>query len=265
MRHIQQPFFRKVFLSYTILLIFSLLLILTPVSLQVYHRDQQLLEQERAGKVQLLVRTLDEAAADMEQIAQRLSGTNWVTKISSNSEILYDQIDYLTRRDICSKMARYHGLTRSVALLLPQKEMAVDRVSFWETDRYFSSIGIREPEFWQDFLTEAADAPRSLQLYSSDAYTDGFFVFRRLDYSNTPKQILLFTVDAGQLSNTLSRSFSDEICCFRITCQDKTIVTIGSEQSGEDLFSCPSEIYPWSYTFQMRIQQRWYRTPSAAR
>ena len=258
MQNFRQPFFRKVFFSYTVILILSLLFILAPMCWQISCQDQQALEKERADKAELLVSALDGQFADMEQIALQLSSTSWVTKVSSNFAILEDQVDYLTRQDICKEVARYHGLiriARSISLLLPQKDIAIDRYSFWETNRYFSSIGVDEMDFWQDFLEYSQESTNSLQLYTTDAYPDGFFAFRRLDYNSEPKQILFFAIDSKQLAYIIQKSITDTVQFFQITQGEEPIFATGQQQDGDAYFSAsyPSEIYPWSYTFQIQI------------
>ncbi len=258
MQNFRRPFFRKAFFSYTVIVILSLLFILAPTCWQISCQDQQALEKERADKAELLVSALDGQFADMEQIGLQLSSTSWVTKVSSNSEILERQVDYLTRQDICKEIARYHGLirtARSVALLLPQKDIAIDRYSFWETDRYFASIGIDETDFWEDFLEDSAESSNSLQLYTTDDYSDGFFAFRKLDYNSEPKQILFFAIDSKQLAYIVQQSITDTVQFFQITQGEEPIFTTGQQQEGDTYFtaSYPSEIYPWSYTFQIQV------------
>lgn len=260
MEKLKQPFFRKVFFSYTVAAILSLLFMLIPISWQAYSRDQQQLENERLDRIQMLVRMLDEQFSNMEKISTQLTDTSWVTKLSSNSEVLSSQIDYLKQRDICKEMARYHGLVRvarSTALLLPQKETAVDRVSIWETDEYFSSIGVNRSDFLPDFLEYVSEAPNSLGLYQTPAYQDGFFVFKQLDYNESPKQILLFTVEAKQLRYLISKNSADPVPFWEIGLPGGAIYQFGQQQSVHNLFTASrdSSAYPWSYTFQVQFSE----------
>ena len=258
MEKLKQPFFRKVFFFYTIAAVLSLLVMLIPMSWQAYSSDQQQIENERLDKIQALVRTLDEQFSNMEKISIQLTNTSWVTKLSSNSEVLSSQIDYLKQRDICREMSRYHGLVRparSTALLLPQKGTAVDRVSIWETDDYFSSIGVDETDFLPDFLEYVSEAPNSLGMYQTPAYPDGFFVFKQLDYNDSPKQILLFAVDAKQLQYLISKNSAEPVPFWEISPHGGVIYEYGQQQTGRELFTvtCDSDTYPWSYTFQVEF------------
>ena len=82
-------------------------------------------------------------------MAPSLLLAQWFQKVRSQSEILNASITVLERRDICQELQTYYSILQvadSIALLLPEKEQAVDRVSFWEEERYFSSIGGGGPD-----------------------------------------------------------------------------------------------------------------------
>ena len=127
-KYFQKPFFRKLFLSYTAILLACSLVFSSILFQQILQQEHSVQEQQCRSDAQLLMQVVDDKFTEIENIGTQLASAQWFQKVRSQSEILNASITVLERRDICQELQTYYSILQvadSIALLLPEKEQAV--------------------------------------------------------------------------------------------------------------------------------------------
>lgn len=253
--YFKKPFFRKTFLIYTVILVVSFLAFTISSYYQVHEQNSKLQRQDIASKMELLTRILDDKFTEMERIGTQLSHANWVKKVRSRSDILYRDIDIIRQQEICQEMNAYHAIVRvakSTALLLPQKEMAIDRVSFWEDTRYFATLNDAAADKIPDGLAVLSESYSAFLILPVEDGTGDFLLMRQLNFARSPELVLLFYISAEAFENQLFGGY-DGLASLEILQQEETVFTYGEgdAEAGFHESTYDSALYNWSYRYRM--------------
>lgn len=256
MKYFQKPFFRKLFLSYTAVLMACALVFSSILLQQIIQRNHSLQEQQCRSDARLVAQVVDDKFTEIESISAQLSSARWFQKVRSQSEVLSASLTVLQRQDICQQMQAYYAILQvaeSVALLLPEKGQAVDRVSFWEEERYFSSVGLPGD------LMDDPDVRKALAAsYNSMVVLPGengdFYVFKQLNYAAHPDAVLFCLINASWFQQFLSQRFADSLGSMEILSGGGAVFSMTQEGKAPDQwqhFSLDSSLYQWDYSIQI--------------
>lgn len=128
-------FVKQLFWSY-FLLISILLLCFSIVFYRQWRNGQQKnREQEFHNQTTLLARIIDEKFSDIELAASQTASSEWLKYVSAKSDILYNKVNYQKRLEICGMIGNQNDslrIAKSMAVLLSYRNLAVDKVSFWD-------------------------------------------------------------------------------------------------------------------------------------
>lgn len=254
-RYFQKPFFRKLFLSYTAILLacslsFSLLLFQ-----QIAQQERDVQRQQSESDARLLAQVADDKFAEIESISSQLNSSRWLQKVRSQSEILSSSITVLERQDICQEFAGYYSILQvadSVALLLPQKKEAIDKVSFWEEDRYLSSIDLDGELLSGELWSSLAGSYRSILLTPCE--NGDFCVFKQLDYSAQPNSVLFCLINGARFRQFFAQRFPDTLARFEILLDSDPVFSMeqnADAQEGLQEFRIESNLFQWTYAVSM--------------
>ena len=106
-KYFQKPFFRKLFLSYTAILLACSLVFSSILFQQILQQERSVQEQQCRSDAQLLMQVVDDKFTEIENIGTQLASAQWFQKVRSQSEILNSSITVLERRDICQELQTY--------------------------------------------------------------------------------------------------------------------------------------------------------------
>lgn len=107
--------------------------------------------QENHSQVNLTARVIDEKFSAVELASSQIASSEWLKYVSARSEILYSRVDYQKKKEICQTIGNQNdslGIAKTTAVLLPSRNLAVDKVSFWENERYFKQLEWM-PKLWK--------------------------------------------------------------------------------------------------------------------
>ena len=208
----------------------------------------------------LLAQVVDDKFTEIESIGAQLTSARWFQKVRSQSEILNASLTMLERQDICQQMQTYYAILQvaeSVALLLPEKGQAVDRVSFWEEERYFSSVGL------PGNLMDDPDVQDSLAAsYNSMVVLPGkdgdFYVFKQLNYAAHPDAVLFCLINDSWFQQFLSQRFADSLGSLEIISEGEPVFSMTQEEEDPDQwqhFELDSSLYQWDYSIRITPPQ----------
>lgn len=254
-----KPFFRRLFLyCFCILFLVSSLFFFSFLRQLTIH-NKAIEKQENEAQIKLLTRIIDDKFAEMDRIGTQLSQSSWVRKASSPFDILHEEINVLDRENICSEMSSYNAIVRivkSTALILPQREIIIDRVSFWEQERYFQSVSLPAEQISDAILQALPENYSALTLLSlqdvPQAQPNDFLLLKQLNYSNPPKQVLFFYVDGRLFEDNMLKNWEDSLIDFQILQGGQSIYRYQNQTAqAQHTFSAQSgsEFYSWSYEF----------------
>ena len=247
-KYFQKPFFRKLFLSYTAILLACSLVFSSILFQQILQQERSVQEQQCRSDAQLLMQVVDDKFTEIENIGTQLASAQWFQKVRSQSEILNASITVLERRDICQELQTYYSILQvadSIALLLPEKEQAVDRVSFWEEERYFSSIGLEEDLIDEETEKALVESYKSMLLVPGE--NGSFYVFKQLNYGTEPDSVLF-----------LSQRFADSLGSLEIISDGEVVFSMTQEGGDPDQwqrFELDSNLYQWTYSIAIQPPQ----------
>ena len=252
-------FFRTTFLSY-VGVMGTLFLIFFVVFLHQYENSsQEQIRQESLAKAELMTQIVDEKFSAVELVANQVSASSWCPYVASNSDILSSRVDYFERKDICSQMGSFNDILQiaaSTAVLFPKKNMAVDRVSFWECERYFKSVGLD-----QGWLEEVSRRVKSdygamvLFIQSAEVLADDdFMIAKPLEYYDSPRGVLFVLVDGKQFRKFVRTNMADAFS-FSILQNGETVFLTQQESGAGELtkIQLASKLYPWEYCFEIDV------------
>ncbi len=258
-KYFQKPFFRKLFLSYTAILLACSLVFSSILFQQILRQERSVQEQQCRSDAQLLMQVVDDKFTEIENIGTQLASAQWFQKVRSQSEILNSSITVLERRDICQELQTYYSILQvadSIALLLPEKEQAVDRVSFWEEERYFSSIGLEEDLIDEETEKALVESYKSMLLVPGE--NGSFYVFKQLNYGTEPDSVLFCLINASWFQQFLSQRFADSLGSLEIISDGEVVFSMTQEGESPDQwqrFELDSNLYQWTYSIAIQPPQ----------
>lgn len=258
-KYFQKPFFRKLFLSYTAILLACSLVFSSILFQQILRQERSVQEQQCRSDAQLLMQVVDDKFTEIENIGTQLASAQWFQKVRSQSEILNSSITVLERRDICQELQTYYSILQvadSIALLLPEKEQAVDRVSFWEEERYFSSIGLEKDLIDEETEKALVESYKSMLLVPGE--NGSFYVFKQLNYGTEPDSVLFCLINASWFQQFLSQRFADSLGSLEIISDGEVVFSMTQEGGDPDQwqrFELDSNLYQWTYSIAIQPPQ----------
>lgn len=254
----ENKFFRNLFLTFFWLMAVLILVFGGIISFQLEKGRQASVQQELLRKVERMTQAVDEKFSTVDMIATQIASSTWIRYAGTQSDILYSRMDTLKKQEISQTIGNENDIlkiAKSTAVLFPQKNMAIDRVSFWECERYFNSVGLY-PELL-DKLMEALKGNYSTQVLYTDeqvkAGYDNFIIVKQLQYDDKPRQVLLIYVD-GKLFDKFIRDNVSDTVRFGLSFDGMPVYEWNSkdaETAGEQIFvkEVPSGMYRWNYEF----------------
>lgn len=254
----RSSFFRNLFLTF-FLLMNILLVSFSAVLLGQWNKAQrEQRTQEMDSQMELAVRIIDEKFSAADLMASQIASGRWLKYVSAKSDILYSRVDYEKKQEICQTIGNQNDslrIAKSMAVLLPLRNLAVDKVSFWESERYFKSIGLSDKTMGE-ILSQTEDHYGSLILYTNEEMqkdNGSFAIIRQLEYGRSSEKLFFVYVDGKQYNSFLKNSLLEGIS-FEINYEGSPIFGWESrtEEMGQEYQKqIASNLYNWSYTITL--------------
>lgn len=224
---------------------------------QSHVKEKKKRDTETWNTAQLMVQTMDEKFRAMELLATQIAGSSWYPHISSNSSILTQWVDYEQMNALKKEIGGYTDVlqvAKSVALVMPQKDEAVDRQSLWEIDRYFYYEGCDE-NLLQRIKEIMKNDTGGLQLLGNISEGNGnFCALKPIEYGATDKSILFVHIMEGPFRQYVLKNMQD-VAEFAIYQKDELICLYKNKEMSQGkhkILTIPSSSYVWEYQFVIR-------------
>lgn len=252
--------FRKLFYSFFLLMNIFFVIFLTALYGQWESARQEKIRQESLNQVNMTVRILDEKFSEIDLIASQVSSGNWFKYVSAKSDILYSQVDIQKKQEICQLIGNQNdslGIAKSTAVFLPYRNLVVDRKSFWESERYFTAVGM-EKDTLNKFLESLEGKFVSLVMYTDEAMqknNGSFGIIRRIGYGNERDNLLFVYID-GRMFSSFMRDVGNNLASVELIYEENGIYDWNKKpQEGVYEKTVKSEIYNWLYRVGIKEQQ----------
>ena len=140
-------YFRNLFCTFFLLMNILLLTFSAALFGQWEKAQAQRQEQENLSQSNMIVKSMDEKFSSLVLVSTQIAAADWLKYVSAKSDIIYSRVDYQKRKEICQTIGNQNDslrIAKSTAVLLPYRNIAIDRKSFWEMERYFHAIDLEE-------------------------------------------------------------------------------------------------------------------------
>ncbi len=254
----KNKFFKTLFLTFFLLMAALILVFYGIISYQLERGRQASVEQELLRKVERMTQVIDEKFSTVDMIATQIASSSWIRYAGAQSAILYSRMDTLKKQEISQTIGNANDIlkiAKSTAILFPRKNMAIDRVSFWECERYLKSVDLY-PRLLYNLQTALEGNYSTQVLYTDDKVKAGygnFIIVKQLKYDDKPSQILFVYVDGRLFEKFIKNNVSDTLH-FVLTFDGNPVYEWNNgnvKESGEQIYAktVPSGMYRWTYEF----------------
>jgi len=257
---VKSQFFRKLMLSYMLILMVPILILCGLMFQQLQLKTVREAEQEMDNKARLAAITIDNKFAEMNAMGDRLAVSNWVKRVQSTSDIIGKEFDVIRKRELSEEMSVYNStirVTQDIALMLPNKQQIINAVSWWEEDRYLFSIGIRDV-MRQKIILDELSSPTFIKLMRIEG-NDNFFLIRSLSMTDSPSAKLLFYINGEQFSKFISDNQGQFLLKISLMKGEELIFTMrtANQKAKGQIVKVESSMFPWQYELEVLPPTKW--------
>lgn len=255
-------FFRNLFFSFFLLMNILLLAFSAALFGQWEAARRERNYQENHSQVNLTARVIDEKFSAVELAPSQIASSEWLKYVSARSEILYSRVDYQKKKEICQTIGNQNdslGIAKTTAVLLPSRNLAVDKVSFWENERYFKSIGM-DAEIMESIAGQLENRYGSLVLFTNQRLQEdnhSFAVLRQLEYAQNTEKILFVYVDGKRFSSFLKNA-GNNLYSLEISYEGTPVYEWKGQGAPEDNLyheQVKSTLHNWSYSITLQNKE----------
>lgn len=259
-------FFRKTMLSYTIILSIPIVIFCTLMVRQVMTEQKTRQETLLMNKCKGTSDYIEEKFYELNHLGDILLNFNWVQRLTTSSaaqmdipelsDIWYDPIK---RMEAANELTAYKsnlGVLKTLAVVLPQKDVAVCPMGWCTTDELMNSMSVGAPQDqkkllaalseWSGFQCVDLDG---LGIRSLDRST--LMLAQNLDYLKNPRTVLLLEVDKQAFRDYVRKLNYDGLVSVSVKIGGNTFPVYSAEQENKTkLFSTEiqSKLYKWEYS-----------------
>ncbi len=252
-KYLKNHFFRKTFIIYMLIigvLIFSFFIVFF---VQRDRAQNEKLQRECISEAEKMVRILDEKFNMIDQMEAGITNSRWRRYVGSNSDIVYSMLGYFDKQDICNQIATSQNLctvASEAAVIFENKNLAIDKNSFWERERYFNSVDIdgKYQEEIEVYLNENIKTMKLIPMGTEDFIGTDFIVLKQLSNNMAARDYLFVKIDGGYFRSFIKSNLVDAVAVSIYVNEEHIYgaqIINGVENSTE--IRLPSNLYPWDY------------------
>lgn len=255
-------FFKNRFFKTTFIIYILLLGIFTSAFYFVFFYQQKHIREERIqreslSQAKIMLQIIDEKFSSIGQMTTQISASSWRPYVASRSDILYSNVDYFMKEEICQQIETFQSLlsiAKSLAVLFPQKDLVVDSDSFWEMERYFRFLDLGDE--WMETMEEVLSVnSRSMNLLGVKNNEKGdFIILKQLTKESVSQGMLFVLVDHKYFEKYVNTNLP-EAAGFTISLDGEVIYSLQEFDFQDSVVEVrlPSNLYSWEYCFSVRV------------
>lgn len=183
----------------------------------------------------ILCDSLNSRIDAMHSLTNQLKMTNWISRLRSNSDILFDSIDYFRQGEISRDILLYEiliGVTDQIGIYLPKRDMGFTRSGLLYPKHLHSVFPLpmndADNQLLWPFLSTASsfsiDNLQHIGLSCADA--NDLIISCSLDILKESRAVLYFFVDGSALKNYLQKELPADILSISMYLDGKTLANL---------------------------------------
>jgi AraC-like DNA-binding protein len=210
--------FRKIFLSYTAILIIPIIVFSTLNVQRNIMEERQKLHEKHVSDANRIAAVVDNKLSELKNIAKMISIESWLRKMMQNTDVYDDEFDLLKmleiRRNFENSINSTNVLSFGTVIFQDKQQM----LSTWGTfseDHFFSNIAIFDGDTRQMMQSALREqqyfkvmAPATVNLWGSRKRV--IPVLQSLEVVNHPRAVLALFIDSDYFSEYMRRFGSVE-------------------------------------------------------
>lgn len=254
----RKRYFQRIFLCYFLVILCLLAAFSGCMAILNQRRETEIQHANLETEAKMLAQVVDEKFNMLSETCIQLLNDTWIQKISSSSEIILASLDVYDRRAVC-EMLRHHmnmsGIVSEMAILLPQKDEAIDVSSIWDSaKRYLQSVHILKEGFEEELYASVAESYGSMVLLPLENSQD-IVAGRCLDVYAEQKQVFFFRISHSYFAGMLRNHMGSDAYEMDIVADGCTLLQMGAgmEDGETESFAIPSGLFGWSYRIVLPI------------
>jgi len=210
--------FRKIFLSYTAILIIPIIVFSTLNVQRNITEERQKLHEKHVSDANRIAAVVDNKLSELKNIAKMISIESWLRKMMQNTDVYDDEFDLLKMLEIRRNFENSINSTNVLSfgtVIFPDKQQMLSTWGTFSEDHFFSNIAIFDGDTRQMMQSALREqqyfkvmAPAPVNLWGSSKRV--IPVLQSLEVVNHPRAVLALFIDSDYFSEYMRRFGSVE-------------------------------------------------------
>lgn len=210
--------FRKIFLSYTAILIIPIIVFSTLNVQRNIMEERQKLHEKHGSDANRIAAVVDNKLSELKNIAKMISIESWLRKMMQNTDVYDDEFDLLKMLEIRRNFENSINSTNVLSfgtVIFPDKQQMLSTWGTFSEDHFFSTIAIFDGDTRQMMQSALREqqyfkvmAPATVNLWGSSKRV--IPVLQSLEVVNHPRAVLALFIDSDYFSEYMRRFGSVE-------------------------------------------------------
>ncbi|EPY14340.1 helix-turn-helix transcriptional regulator [Paenibacillus alvei] len=223
--------FRKIFLSYTAILIIPIIVFSTLNVQRNITEERQKLHEKHVSDANRIAAVVDNKLNELKNIAKMISIESWLRKMMQNTDVYDDEFDLLKMLEIRRNFENSINSTNVLSfgtVIFPDKQQMLSTWGTFSEDHFFSNIAVFDGETRQMMQSALREqqyfkvmAPATVNLWGSSKRV--IPVLQSLEVVNHPRAVLALFIDSDYFSEYMRRFGSVESKDILITTHETPI------------------------------------------
>ena len=262
--HFQSSVFRKMVMSYTLILILPTLIFLA-VWLAQYDADVRKEEQRLYNSaITDIVAAVDSKFQEANTIGEYLELTTWVKKTKSSSPIINSDIDIPRQIEIRQEISVYQatiGIADTLSVVFPQRDIVVSS-GFWSNQAsLFYRMGVRDDSVknWlRNQIYESGEMKFiALAPEQTISGSHGVILLKQFAGGSGTKSVLLLHITQSSMDNFINKINAEDLLSFEIIQDESAVYSSVFRDPIQGRRSIrtetPSTLFNWSYNIDYQL------------
>ncbi|MCM3291926.1 AraC family transcriptional regulator [Paenibacillus sp. MER 180] len=210
--------FRKIFLSYTAILIIPIIVFSTLNVQRNIMEERQKLHEKHVSDANRIAAVVDNKLSELKNIAKMISIESWLRKMMQNTDVYDDEFDLLKMLEIRRNFENSINSTNVLSfgtVIFPDKQQMLSTWGTFSEDHFFSNIAVFDGDTRQMMQSALREqqyfkvmAPATVNLWGSSKRV--IPVLQSLEVVNHPRAVLALFIDSDYFSEYMRRFGSVE-------------------------------------------------------
>jgi len=223
--------FRKIFLSYTVILIIPIIVFSTLNVQRNIMEERQRLHEKHISDANRIAVVVDDKLQELKNLGKLLSEESWVRKMMQNTDVYENEFDFLKMLEI---RRNFENSTNSLNILsfgmivFPEKKQIFSPWGTYAEDDFFSGVAVFDDKTRHRIESMVLEQqyfkvlpPETMKLWGNSKRV--IPVFQSLEVVNQPRGVLVLFIDSAYFADYMQRFGSIESKDILITTQGQPI------------------------------------------